>query len=397
MPDSKTTISIHEARKIALANQGLKHLSYSGQSARRLTLETIEKIGYVQVDTISVIQRAHHHVLQSRVPHYQPKVLEKLESDRSVFEYWSHAASYLPMKDYRFSLPMKLDVRRMEKFWFKKDHQLMQNIVDRMKVEGPLRSRDFEKSTKKLQMWDSHPAKQALQNLFMEGKIMVKSREGFQKVYDLTERIIPSDVDVSVPSREEYIKYLIRRDIKAHGIVALDDIGYLLKGLKPVIREQLTVLEKEGEIISLKIDKQDRLFFATADHLEVLNKRYSQRLKFLNPFDNALINRARTKRMFNFDYIMEIYVPAENRKFGYYALPILWKDKLVGQIDMKADRKKRQLIIRNLELEININEKFLDAWNSAIQEFAGFNGSQSIVFEEKAIKGNQSVIHASQL
>ena len=385
-----------EARKVILANQGLKHPSHTGRSAHRLALKSIEKIGYVQIDTISVIQRAHHHVLQSRVPQYQPQVLHKLESERSIFEYWSHAASYLPMEDYRYSLPMKLEVQRKEKFWFKKDHKLMQNILDRMKLEGPLRSRDFESSKKELAMWETHPAKQALQNLFMEGKIMVKGRQGFQKIYDLTENIVPSRIDNSIPSQEEYIRYLIKRDIQAHGLVALDDIGYLLKGLKPLIKEQLSNMEKAGELVCIQVGKLDRRFYSTPEQLKVLDQRFAQRLKFLNPFDNVLINRARTKRMFNFDYIIEIYVPAAKRKFGYYALPVLWKDRLVGQVDMKADRKKRQLLIRNLEINIDINDPFLVAWQKAIREFSKFNGTEEIVFEEQAQPDHQALVEASR-
>lgn len=269
--DFKTTLSLSEARKVILANQKLKHPSYTGQSAKRLALEAIQQIGYVQIDTISVVQRAHHHVFQSRVPHYSPQVLDKLESERSIFEYWSHAASYLPMDDFRFSLPFKLEVQGKEKFWFKKDQQLMQSILDRMKMEGPLRSRDFEVEKKDRAMWETHPAKQSLQNLFMEGKIMVKGREGFQKIYDLTENIVPSNIDVSVPSTEAYIRYLIRRDIKAHGLVALDDIGYLLKGLKPMIKAQLFNLEEAGEIIPVTVGKIDRPFYTTNESLAVLN------------------------------------------------------------------------------------------------------------------------------
>lgn len=395
MPGPKTILSATEARKIILASQGLKHPSFKGQSGTRLSLDVIEKVGYVQIDTISVVQRAHHHVLQSRVPHYQPAMLEQLEKNGKVFEYWSHAASYMPMRDFRFTLPMKLHVRSKDKFWFTKDHKLMQQVLDRMKAEGPLKARDFESPVKKLDMWESPPAKQALQNLFMEGKIMVKSRVGFQKVYDLTERIVPSHIDVSEPSTPEYIWYLIKRDIRAHGLVLAEDIGYLLKGLKPLIKTQLAAMAEAGEIIKVHVGKSDHSFYTTSDRLEVLDQRFSQKLKFLNPFDNALINRARTSRMFQFDYVIEIYVPAAKRKFGYYALPILWKDQLVGQVDMKADRKKDELLIRNLELKIALDDRFISHWKDALVAFATFNGMQSIRFEEKAAKAYQPLARLS--
>ena len=382
-----TTISKQEARKIILASQGLKHPSRAGQSAKRLALESIQQIGYVQIDTISVVQRAHHHVIQSRVPHYQPTVLNKLEAERSIFEYWSHAASYLPMENYRFTLPIKAEILQKERFWFKKDPQLMQQILDRMAAEGPLRSRDFERpAQQKTAMWDSHPAKQALQNLFMEGRIMVSGREGFQKVYDLTERVVPATVDISMPDQSEYIRYLIERDIRAHGMVAVEDIGYLLKGLKNSIKEELDQMVGTGQFIPIRIERDKLTYYTHTAALELLNHRFTHRLKFLNPFDNLIINRTRTKRLLDFDYIIEIYIPAEKRKFGYYGLPILWKDKLVGQVDMKANRKTGQMLIKNLEVNTRRTDQFIGAWSEALQEFMCFNEMHEVVFEDKPHK-----------
>lgn len=390
------TISKQEARKIVLASQGLKHPSTKGQSAKRLALESIGQIGYVQIDTISVVQRAHHHVIQSRVPHYQPAILDKLESQRSIFEYWSHAASYLPMEAYRFTLPVKEEIRQMDRFWYEKDHALMQKTLDRIAYEGPLKSRDFERETKKMEMWDTHPAKRALQNLFMDGRIMVAGREGFQKVYDLTERIVPDHVDVSMPSSQEYIRFLIERDVQAHGLVALEDIGYLLKGLKSQIRKELNNMVESQELIPVQIHKDPATYLTRQKYLDLLDQRFANRLKFLNPFDNLIINRSRTKRVFNFDYIMEIYVPAEKRKFGYYSLPILWKDQLVGQADMKADRKTHRLLIKNLEVKSRRTDLLIAAWAKAIEEFKQFNGMQEVVFEAKPLQEYPELLEASK-
>ncbi|MEM7647038.1 MAG: crosslink repair DNA glycosylase YcaQ family protein, partial [Pseudomonadota bacterium] len=177
---SSESLSLKEAQKIILQSQLLT-------GSRVTPIQAIEHLGYVQIDTISVIERAHHHVMWTRCPEYQPEDLAQLVQDRKVFEYWSHAASYLPMKDYRFTLPMKKRFRSQENSWFPKNPQLMKSVLKRIKEEGPLRSIDFkrERASKTNGWWDWKPTKKALERLFMEGKLEITRREGFQKVYDL--------------------------------------------------------------------------------------------------------------------------------------------------------------------------------------------------------------------
>ena len=194
--------SIDHLRRIALEAQGLTRSSPFGRGTGGAE-RALEQLGYVQIDTISVVSRAHHHTLYNRIPGYQPKLLDKLVAERRAFEYWFHAAAYLPMRDYRYALPRMRRFKRGEMRWMRsRDQKLMDQVLDRIRFDGPLRARDFEDpSHKHGGWWDWKPAKRALEQLFMQGDLMVAAREGFQKTYDLPERVLPAGVDTRIPSQ----------------------------------------------------------------------------------------------------------------------------------------------------------------------------------------------------
>ena len=196
-------------RRITLDRQGLLKSNHFGRG-KNATLRAIEQLGYVQIDTISVVERAHHHVIWSRVANYRPQFLDQLVRERRLFEYWSHAAAWLPMSDYRFALP-RMRKLNGERDWFEScDRKLQREIIKRIEIEGPLRARDFDDPKHRSDgWWEWKPAKQALEQLFMQGELMVSARDGFQKVYDLPERILPDWVDTREPDIDEYAEHLI--------------------------------------------------------------------------------------------------------------------------------------------------------------------------------------------
>jgi uncharacterized protein YcaQ len=197
------SLSIHEARKLVLLSQRLPPAKPVGQ-ATAATLSAIEHLGYVQIDTISVIQRAHHHTLWNRNPRYEPSQLDQLIAAKQVFEYWSHAAAYLPMRDYRFSLFRKQAIASGDQeHWYERDERLMKSVLKRIADDGPLMAKDFEHTGKKTGEWKRKPAKKALENLFMQGDLMAPRRVNFHKVYDLTERVVPAGTDTTAPTRPE--------------------------------------------------------------------------------------------------------------------------------------------------------------------------------------------------
>jgi uncharacterized protein YcaQ len=370
---------IKKLRRIALDHQGLLKTDHFGRG-KQATLRAIEHLGYIQIDTISVVERAHHHVLWSRVSNYQPKYLDQLVRERKVFEYWFHAASWLPMRDYRFVLPRMSSIDG-DRGWFKTfDKKLNRQILERVTVEGPLRARDFEDTREgKKEWWDWKPAKQALEQLFMQGELMVTGREGFQKVYDLPERVLPDWVDTCHPDMAEFADYLIDTTLRAHGFASPKSMTYLRKGkaLRDAINTQLAERVDAGLLTTLKLKRGD-LVFINPELLETRAPRSQAQVRILSPFDNAVIQRHRGRDIFGFDYQIECYVPEPKREFGYFCLPILYRDGFVGRLDCKAHRSSKKLEIKSLHLEHRIDSEFAEALNQALVSFSRFNACDEI-------------------
>lgn len=367
-------LSLREVQKLVLLSQRLPAPKVVG-TAKNATLSAIEHLGYIQIDTISVIERAHHHTLYNRNPGYKSTHIQELIADKKVYEYWAHAASFLPMVDYRFSLPRKHAIASgKQKHWFKQDAKLMDMVTARIKAEGPLMAKDFDKKGIKFGEWNTAPTKQALANLFMQGELMITKRVNFHKVYDLTERVLPSTINTTTPTEEEYGRFLITNYLRANGVGTLIEMTYLLKHIKAIVTETLKQMLVHGEIAQVRVADSD--YYVLPESLELLNKPLSRKkLHILSPFDNLLIQRKRTSAIFGFDYLLECYVPQHKRKHGYFSLPILWNGKLVARMDSKVDRKKEIFHIHQLTLEASLKntEEFAAALNKELKSFLMFN------------------------
>lgn len=353
------------------------------------TLATIKQLGYVQIDTISVVARAHHHVLWTRIPNYQPDFLKTLvEKDKTVFDYWAHAASFLPMRDYRFSLYRKWEKAQKDKHWYQKNPENMAYVLDQIKERGPLMSKDLDKGNfDKNHAWAVPPIKQALMHLFMDGQIMIVGRQGFQKIYDLPENFLPAHVSTDIPTRQAYIEHIIRRDINAHGLITTKSIGHLLK---ISIKEKQAVIDQllqTGELMPIKIKGIGQVvYYGFSEQIEnYIPKKSNKKLHILSPFDNLVILRPRVQQLFDFSYLLECYVTAKKRKIGYFSLPILYGKDFVGQVDLKADRKTKILWIRNLVWEENTKKVDLvyAPFLKKLKSFMQFNGCETIESEVK--------------
>ena len=363
-------LSIKQARKLVLLSQRLPPAKQTGR-AIDATLSAIEHLGYIQIDTISAVQRAHHHTLWNRNPRYKNIHLDQLVADGKVFEYWSHAAAYLPIQDYRFSLPRKQAIAKGEQdHWYERDGQLMTSVLERIASEGPLMAKDFTRDSEKIGEWNSKPAKRALEYLFMQGELMVPCRVNFHKVYDLTERVLPENTDTSLPSPDEYARFLIVQYLRANGLGQAAEITYLLKNTKPLVSATLLEMVSSGELLQVRAN--GNRYYALPASLNLLRKPLARsKLKILSPFDNLLIQRKRMKALFGFDYQIECYVPAAKRKYGYFSLPILWDGKLVARMDCKIEREKSLLHIHHLVLEPGLEKT--DAFSLALsKELASF-------------------------
>ena len=374
---------VTKLRRIAINQQGLLKAESFGRG-KAATLRAIEQIGYVQIDTISVVERAHHHVLGSRVANYRPAMLDQLVRERKLFEYWFHAAAWLPMADYRYSLP-RMRQQNGERNWFKNgDRKLMHEILARVEAEGALRTRDFEEPrASNSGWWDWKPAKQALEQLFMQGELMVSSRQGFQKVYDLPERVLPDWVDTREPTLDEFAAHLIDINLRAHGFVTLVSVTYLRKGqaLREAVKRQLQARIDAEQLTQRSLGKNCSVYI-DPERLESRAPRSLAQLRILSPFDNLVIQRQRCREVFDYDYQIECYVPEPLRQFGYFCLPLLYRDRLVGRIDCKAHRAQARLEVKSIHIEQAVGDDFAELMNAALQRFASFNGCDQIEYAQ---------------
>jgi uncharacterized protein YcaQ len=373
-------ISLSDARFLALKNQKL--LERDNHKTKKDLLKIIEKISYVQIDTISIVERAHHHILWSRLPAYKKSMLDELlAKDKKIFEYWSHAAAFLPMRDYKFSLLRKESYRARNKEWAKKNKKILSSVKERIINEGALQSKDFEHPPgKKSGWWDWKPAKEALEFLFHSGELLIAERRNFQKVYNLPERVLPANTDTSTPTYEEQCEHLILNAINANGFASQKEIFYLRRGDAKIPNQVINKLTEEKKIIPLKIKDIDEKYFTTNEILKQLkNKKYKEDIHILSPFDNIVIQRKRLKTLFDFDYVIECYVPATKRKFGYYVLPILYGDEFIGRLDAKADRQNNSFNILNLwwEDKAKLDKNFKQLFKNRIDELTIFSGCET--------------------
>lgn len=369
-------------RLITLHHQGLTSLAPFGKGIQA-TRRAIEHLGYIQIDTLSVVERAHHHILWTRIPDYQPDYLTELIRERSVFEYWFHAASILPMEDFRFVLPQMSAIRRGESpYSYHVDCKHIHHVLDRIRCEGPLRARDFKSPTRVgAKWWEWKPAKPALEKLFMQGDLMITSRDGMEKVYDLTERVLPDSTDTREPTIFEFSEYLIDVALKAYGLTTLKQLTHLRTGkaLRNALDEILCRKVAERTLVACHVEGMPKVY-ATPAVLDAKNHPPNNNVRLLSPFDNAIIHRDKLQHIFDFEYKLECYLPKEKRKFGYFSLPVLYKDRLVARVDCKAHRNTRclELIHFHLESKDVDLEAFLPKFAKAVHRFSVFNACDVI-------------------
>ncbi len=373
-------ISIGEARKLALLSQQLPSSTF--RRGQRGTRDAIARLGYVQIDTISVVERSHHLTLWNRVPHYRRHYLDRLVLDRSILEYWAHAAAYLPMSDYRFTLPRMRAISNGQRHWYEKNPKLMKEILAQVRSNGPTRAKDIESHRSADDgMWEWGPVKQSLEMLFMEGRLLVTRRHGFQKVFDLAERVVPPGIDTSEPTKSEYAHWLIERHLEAHGLGRLVEFSYLRRGMGAAVKTALLQKVEQGDVIPLRMKRSGAIYYADRKFEHVLSQRLSRnRVKFLSPFDNLVIQRKRVEQLFDFDFQLECYVPAEKRRWGYFCLPVLWRGRLVARMDAKADRRHGVFRIHSFTMEAGINDldEFARQVARELERLTEFHGCERI-------------------
>lgn len=378
------TLTKSQARKIILHAAGLSKRAQFGKG-KEAVYKAIEHLGFVQVDTNYIVERAHHHTLAARIPGYKPEWLEELQADGRIFEFWTFAAGYIPIHDYRFSLPVKASFQSRRKALTPAEINLMRKILDRISREGPLMARDFEndRTTKSAGWWDWRPSKVALERLYLDGSLITSRKENFQKVYDLPENILPADIDTSMPTDAEFARHVIKRTLNVLGIASLKEIAFSARYVDHSIKTEIQKLVDEGEVYTVSVSDMKTSQLYMLPEYKKKKITLSEDIFILSPFDIINVHRHRLRDFFDFDYQVECFVPKAKRKYGYFSLPILIGDTFIARMDSKADRKQRTLIIHNLHFEsIKLTKAMITQVRDAIEAFAKFNQCENIILEK---------------
>ncbi len=344
-------LSLSAARRLWLRAQRLDERAPFG-AGPEATRAAIEHLGYVQIDTIHVIERCHHHILFSRIPAYRREDLAQAQSvDRSVFEYWTHALSYVPTRDLAFFLRAMRQGWR-ERPWFKAVRPAdIRNLMARIASDGPLTIRDIDDDVlvEKDHAWASRkPSKRALQLAFYEGLLTVSAREGMLKTYELADRHFGWETRPRAASETEIADYMLDRALRAQGLVSLDSICHLDAGRKAPVRKRIEARLRRKSLVPVALEGAGKTeHWAAPEALETCPAAVAPLVHILSPFDPLIIQRKRTQQIFGYNHLFEAYVPKEKRVMGYFTLPVLVGDAIVAAIDLKADRANRKLLIQS--------------------------------------------------
>jgi len=352
MPDS---LSAAQARRVALAAQGLAGPppARPGPAALRAALG---RLGAVQIDSINVVARAHQLTLAARVGPHDPAAFDRLVYRRRAgFEYWGHAASYLPIEHYRLFLPRMRRMAETTRGWWAETRRrhaaLYGPVLDRVRAEGPLAASAFRDPAgpRRGTWWDWAPAKHVLEDLFDQGVLAVHDRVNFERRYDLAERVLPAGLDTSEPSTAEAALALTVLAARALGVGTAADLADYFRLRPEQARPALAEAVAAGLVAEVAVQGWSRP--AYLHPAARLPRAVRHPPVLLSPFDSLIWSRERTERLFGFRYRLEVYVPAARRQHGYYTMPVLSGGELVARADPKHDRPAGRLLLRALHLE----------------------------------------------
>ena len=351
MPKAALALSQSRARHLWIAAQRLDLPAPFG-AGPAATSAAISHLGYVQIDTISVIERCHHHILWSRIPQYRRSDLARNQSiDKSIFEYWTHALSYVPTADLPFFVPtMKLHRETPNRWFGSVTPDEVKRMLQRLRQHGPLSIRDIDDDdlVEKTHLWASRkPSKRVLEIMFYQGLVAVGTRQGMLKTYDLMARHFGWAGQPKAATERQVVAYKLDRALRSQGVVSLDSICHLDAPSKKAVREQIEIRVRRKRLVPVTIQGAERIpHWAEPATLDAQGGEPPALVHILSPFDPLIIQRKRLKLFFGYAHAFEAYLPKEKRVFGYFGLPVLIGDAVVAVLDLKTDRQAGRLLIQ---------------------------------------------------
>ncbi len=387
------TVTRDDVKRLSIYKQGL-HQRPSSNTKDDLK-QIIERIGLLQLDSISVVARSHYLVMMARAGLYNREELDALLTDGFLFETWAHAACQLPVAHYPYYYGKIRQKQLKETKWHIKklgdeSEAIIGQVLEMIRENGAMSSKDFEHDRKEAGgWWNWKPAKVALEYLFDRGELMVSYRQKFQRYYDLTERVMDKHNFTLDKTVDDYHQWALTQGLRHIGIGTIEHIVDYHRLKKTTSRPFLKALVKAGEVQQVEVEGWQDLAYIHVDDLDLLEqiqagKHAPQMTLFLSPFDNLFWHRDRDEMLWDFYYRIEVYTPKPKRKYGYYVLPILHKQELVGRVDPKVDRKKKHLIFYALHLEdtTEVTDDLTQGLITAIEEFMAFHKCETFELVE---------------
>jgi len=342
-------LSLAEARRIWLRAQRLDTREPFG-SGPEATRRAVEHLGYVQIDTINVIERSHHHILYTRIPAYHREDLHHAQAiDKTVFEYWTHALAYVPVSDMRFFLPaMKYHAAEPKQWYADADPADLKRLTRQIRRDGAMSIRDVDDDelVEKDHPWASRkPSKRVLQLGFYNGVFAISERSGMVKTYELMDRHFgwPPRPRAATPAQVD--EYLLDRALRSQGLISAPSVMHPRLRFTPGLTKLIERRVRKKQLLPVTVEGE--LHWATPEALDTTPAQAEPLVHILSPFDPVVIQRRRLKLFFGYDHVFEAYVPRAKRRFGYFTLPVLVGDEIVAALDLKTDRAAGKLLIQS--------------------------------------------------
>ncbi|MBZ0315008.1 MAG: winged helix DNA-binding domain-containing protein [Anaerolineae bacterium] len=387
------TLSQEAVRGLMIAAQGLQDRPLT-EATKTDVRQIIRQMHVLQLDTIHVIARSQYLVLWSRLGDYRQHWLDELLTEGALFEYWSHAACLLPIEDYPLYRRYMLDGvtwnEKRHRQWMEAHAEVVEKLVAHIRDNGPVRSADFERSDgAQPGWWNWKDEKIALDLLWMVGELMVAKRHNFHRIYDLRERVLRGGDDSQVPSLEAVHETYVLNTVKALGVTKAAWIADYFRMYKKVAQAVIERLVKRGQLETVQVEGWDVPGYYHPDQQAAIEAAAEGQIPiskttFLSPFDPLVWDRARALELFNFDYKIEVYTPAAKRKYGYFTLPILYNNTLIGRLDPKAHRKEGIFEVKALHLEpgVVVDDALIAAVKSALHACAAWHNTPQVMVRE---------------
>jgi uncharacterized protein YcaQ len=384
------------ARQVMLAAQGLDCIP-DRPAVKADILEAVRRMGVLQIDTIHVVARSPYLVLWSRLGDYRPGWLDELLAEGALFEYWAHAACFLPIEDYPLFRRRMLDAIKDRSWpvkwaveWSQEHPDIINRVRSHLREKGAVRSIEFEnKNRLRGGWWNWKEEKDALEALLLTGEVMIARRQNFQRVYDLRERILPGWDDEGIPTTEQLRRTLTLRSVSALGVAFPSWVPDYYRQPKKGLSQQLEALADDGLLVRIEVEGFEGNAYMHPDRYKLLVEAASARLEpmmttVLSPFDPLVWDRQRARELFHFDYMIECYTPAPKRLYGYFTLPILHRGRIVGRLDPKAHRTQGVFEIKalHLEPEVPLSEELTLDLAAVLHRLADWHGTPDIVIRQ---------------